>query len=204
MQEQNLRLRLKVLYVLISLLGAVTIVACSQTIQQSAMALGPSITAVQPISNPTETIDLAPSEMATQPPTLTDTPFTSPSSTVSPTPVCFHLLNPPDGSRMADTGIVKFEWEPHYGAQKYLLEITVPDGHMLAFDTFNTNVVRYMNTIPWEGIYTWQVAAMNAEGGVLCIVGPLSFSKPQFRPSLPPERNPPHPRVRDKSDTGGG
>ena len=204
MQLQDLRLRLKVLYVLIALLGANPVIACNQTMIPPKVGLGPSATSVRPSSTPTETIELIPSETPALPPTLTDTPIPSPSLSATPTPVCFHLLNPPNGSQMTETGIVKFEWEPHSGAQKYLLEITAPDGHMLAFDTFNTNVERYLISLPWEGIYAWRVAAMNAEGGVLCIVGPQSFSKPKFQPSPTPVRNPPPPRIRDKSSEGGG
>jgi hypothetical protein len=204
MQEKNLRLRWKAIYILIALLGAAPVVACNQIVQQIPVSLDPSAPSVQANSTPTETILPTPFETPTQPPTLTDTPFPSPSSTATPTPICFHLLNPSDGSLIAEVGKIKFEWEPHSGAQKYLLEITVPDGHMLAFETYNASVERYLITLPWEGIYTWQVAAMNPQGGVICIVGPLRFSKPKFEPSPTLERNPPPPRIRDESDGGGG
>ena len=204
MVDLNLRRRLNVIYVLVAFLGTALVVACYPTGEQPTAGLISGDTLAQASTTPSETNVPTPSETPTSLPTLTDTPIPSPTFTVSPTPACIHLLNPPDGSRIAELGKVKFEWEPHPGAQKYLLEITAPDGHMLAFDTFNTSLERYLNTLPWEGIYTWQVAAMNSEGGVLCIADVSSFSKPKFQPSLTPERNPPPPRNPEPPNNGGG
>lgn len=204
MVELDFRLRWLVVNFWVALLVAGLLSACYPTAKPSNVAQIPSATSVQVSDPPTETDSPTPSDTPTIPPTLTDTPIPPPTSTLSPTPACFKLLNPPEGSRVAEFGVIMFEWESLPGAQKYLLKITTPDDHMLAFDTYSASLKRYLDTIPWEGIYSWQVVGINSEGGVLCISEPLTFSKPRFQPSLTPDRNPPLPRNPEPPNTGGG
>jgi hypothetical protein len=98
------------------------------------------------------------------------------------TPACLRILSPADGASFMEDGQIIFEWEPYSEATKYRLEILTPNGKVQVFETFITSINRYLNTLPWGGIYTWRVAVLGLDGRELCLAGPFSFTKPEYIP----------------------
>ena len=172
------------------LLILVLIPACNQAKLEEMVAMTLTAIPPQPSSTYTATSEPSATPTMTQPPPPTDSPTPSPSATDTPEPPCFRLLNPPDGANLPSVGKLYFEWKPLDGAVKYLLEINAPGYRKQTFETEDTSVLRWLNTLPWEGAYSWQVTALDASGGVMCVVGPLSFSKPKFVPTSTPKREP--------------
>ena len=150
--------------------------------------------------SPTATLTLTPipSLIPTQlpPPPVTDTPpFTeTPAITEAPQPSCLGLLTPENGATLQSTGKQTFEWEPLSEASNYLLEINPPPYHnKQTFESKETSLYRWLDTIPWAGDYSWQVSALNAKGKVICVSEPFTFTKPEFVPTKTPRNEPAFP-----------
>ncbi len=105
---------------------------------------------------------------------------------VTPTSICLHVLNPPDGIEYPVLGEMKFEWESVEGAVKYRLDINSPDKTVLSYETFLTRMNRYLIMYPWGGRYTWSLSALDSHGGAICVVGPYGFTKIAYAPTQEP------------------
>jgi hypothetical protein len=168
----------------------VLVTACNPLRVEERVAM--TLTAVF-ILQPSSTNTATPAPIATLTPTPipspTATELPSPTITETPTPSCLRLLSPPDKTNLPSTGKQTFEWEPLAGAAKYLLEINAPDYHKQTFESQEPSLYRWLNTIPWEGDYYWQVTALDANGQVICTSGLFGFSKPKFIPTATPKRD---------------
>jgi hypothetical protein len=134
----------------------------------------------------TATIAPSPTITSTLPPTATATQTNTPIPSSTPTSVCLRILNPPDAIEYPELGEVKFEWEPVAGAVKYRLEMVTPMNTTVVFETFLTNVNRYLVMYPWGGIYTWKLTAIGAGNSPICVAGPFNFTKLAYAPTVKP------------------
>ena len=124
-------------------------------------------------------------------PSLTATQLPPPTITETPEPSCSGLLEPQNGATLSSIGQQTFEWEPLSEAAQYLLEIIPPEGHnKQTFQSEETSLYRWLDTIPWEGDYSWQVSALNAKGKVICVSTPFTFNKPKYVPTATPRIEP--------------
>jgi len=123
----------------------------------------------------------APANADNPQPAATDTP--APTETSTPTqPACFRLLAPENGATLGSIGKVTFSWEAMPGAARYRLEITLPTGTVLPFESGTTGHVRYLESLPLGGTFNWQVTALDAGGGAICLSEPFTFGKPEYIP----------------------
>ena len=90
---------------------------------------------------------------------------------------CVTLLHPENGSDFLAVGGVNFEWESQEGAANYILSFTYPSGQVVQFQTTETNMTRYIESMPPGGDYTWTVAAYDEGGDLICTSESLVFTK---------------------------
>ncbi len=106
-------------------------------------------------------------------PTLTPRPTQPP----TPTPLaCARLLTPQNGATLPPVGRVTFSWQPMPDAALYWLEIRLPDGQMVTFDSTGSRDL-YSETFRLDGVYYWQVSAMARGGALLCTSDAFIFHK---------------------------
>ncbi len=113
---------------------------------------------------------------ATEPPP-TEAPSGGGSSSGSGGSGCFSLLEPPNGSDFFTFGGVNFSWGAQAGAAKYVLQFTYPGGQVVQFETTETNMTRYIESMPAGGGYNWNVTAYNENGSSICTSESLLFTK---------------------------
>lgn len=102
---------------------------------------------------------------------------------------CFALLEPSGNSRLPQLGQVNFKWGSQEGATSYVLTFKYPDGTIVSFETTETNMPRYLESMPGSGDYQWDVAAYGSDGSQLCKTQPLIFSKPITKPEKTKDPN---------------
>ena len=90
---------------------------------------------------------------------------------------CLGLLHPQNGSDFFTFGPVDFQWEAQSGAASYVLSFTYPTGQVIQFSTTDTNMTRYIESMPPGGDYTWDVTAYDGNGNAICTAESLEFSK---------------------------
>jgi caspase domain-containing protein len=130
---------------------------------------------------------------STTPPSLTATATDTP--TLSSLP-CLKLLVPQNGAVLQPTGNITFSWEAMSGANKYRLEIIMPDGTVVSKETQGLSIDYSAESIPSAGTYRWQVITYDANDTILCTTTPFSLTKPEYVfptpiiPRLVPSRTP--------------
>jgi len=95
---------------------------------------------------------------------------------------CFALLEPSSNTSLPQLGPVNFKWGSQEGATSYVLTFKYPDGTIVSFETTETNMKRYLESMPGAGDYQWDVAAYGSDGSQICKTQPLIFSKPITKP----------------------
>jgi len=118
-------------------------------------------------------------------PTFTPTPTGTPVPTSTPEFRCFSLLSPSDGSALGYIGPETFTWEDQEGAVFYHLVFSNPNGYPLSLVLQKTFDVRYMESLPRGGTYTWEVTALDEAGEVICKAQPFTFTKAAFPTATP-------------------
>ena len=110
----------------------------------------------KPLPNRVVPIDTdAPGPTATVTPTSTSTATQTPTSTAAQTPtqlVSFQLLTPQDGETIPAMGKVMFSWGTMQGATLYRLEITMPNGTIIPFETEIRVLTATLNPCQWQGL----------------------------------------------------
>jgi len=191
MKDQSSLIGRILLIIVIALMTLITACNGANVDERVEMTLTALFT-FQPTSTNTDIPTIEPSTTPTYtqlPPTETQEPAASPTETQKPS--CFKLLNPPKGAYLQTTGKLYFEWDPLEGAEIYVLDISAPYGRKQQFESSVPTVMRWLDTLPSAGPYTWQVTALDANGEVMCIEGPYDFNKPKFKPtSTPKSENP--------------
>jgi hypothetical protein len=129
-----------------------------------------------PSSTATNTATQVPSQTST--PTATETNTPTPSNTPTETAIpCFHLLTPENDAELEVIGKIIFSWEAMPNATQYKLEITLPSGQTVLFETDTTERGQYMEAFRMGGTYTWKVVALNNSDNIICISTPFTFQK---------------------------
>ena len=121
---------------------------------------------------------------ATEVPTATPEPTIEsalPSGSSSGSPGVCGIIQPPAGSSLPHQGKVKFEWEGQANAQKYVVTFTDEGGNTVSFETTETSIEKYIEILPGEGNYSWDVTAYGEDGSQLCKSETVSFSKPDSK-----------------------
>lgn len=113
-------------------------------------------------------------------PTFTPTAPGTPEATATPEFRCFSLLSPQNGAQLGFVGPETFTWETQEGAVFYHLVFTHPESYPLSFILQQTFHVRYLESLPRAGTYTWELTALDAGGEVICKAQPFTFTKPKF------------------------
>ena len=119
----------------------------------------------------------------------TESPVTAVPATEEPvvreepteTPIaCVTLLSPVNGVEIPPVGKVTFSWTPMDEAGKYVLNIILPSGDVVSFETDQTFRDRYMEAFVAGGKYQWQVTAQDKDGSQICVSEIATFDKSAY------------------------
>ena len=139
------------------------------------------VTTEEPISQPITTEEPVATEEQTEVPT--ETPI-----------ACVTLLAPVNGVEIPPVGKVTFSWTSLDEAGKYVLNIILPTGDIVLFETDQTVYDRYMESFTFGGEYKWQVVAQGTDGSEICVSEIATFDKSAYQP----------PKESSGGDEGGG
>ncbi len=118
--------------------------------------------------------------VTTEEPVATEEPTEVPTET----PIaCVTLLSPVDGVEIPPVGKVTFSWTPMDEVGKYILNIILPSGNVVPFETDQTFRDRYMEAFTDGGEYQWQVVAQGKDGNKICVSEIAKFDKAAYNPS---------------------
>jgi hypothetical protein len=136
-----------------------------------------------------EVVEIVTEEIVTEEsesqPAITEEPIVTeePTETPTETPIaCVTLLTPINGVEIPPVGKVTFSWTPMDEAEKYVLNIILPSGEVVAFQTNQTFHDRYMEAFISGGEYQWQVVAQGKDGSEICISDVAKFDKSAYQP----------------------
>jgi hypothetical protein len=122
----------------------------------------------EPVSQPITTEESIVTEEPTEAPT--ETPI-----------ACVTLLTPVNGVEIPPVGKVTFSWTAMDEAGKYILNIILPTGDIVPFETDQTAYDRYMEAFVFGGEYQWQVVAQDVNGSEICVSEVTTFDKPAYQ-----------------------
>jgi hypothetical protein len=126
--------------------------------------------------------------VSTQPP-ATSAPATEPPSTEAPTTACLTNLQGPSGNSNSDpVGPIHFSWDAKDGASQYKLSIHYPNGATNSFYIDQTNITRYLESMPSGGNYSWDITAYDSSGNPICQTGQTAFAKTSYETPIPPHK----------------
>jgi len=120
----------------------------------------------------------------TQEPVVTDEPIATELPAEAPTnaPIaCVTLLTPVNGVDIPPVGKVTFSWTPMNEAGNYVLNIILPSGDIVPFETDQIFYDRYMEAFVAGGEYQWQVIAQGKDGSEICVSEIATFDKPAYK-----------------------
>jgi len=98
---------------------------------------------------------------------------------------CMSLVNPPNDKVVDYNDPVVFQWTSKVQAAKYVLTLHYPDGTYISFETTDTQLTRYFDEMRGSVNFTWDVAALDANGNEMCKSPTGSFTKPAPQPKRP-------------------
>ncbi len=151
----------------------------AQTLTAVAYNQPTSTNTAVPLPSPTMPATAVPSE----PPAPTATPAASATIAEPAAPSCLKLIEPKNGASLPATGNQNFEWEAHPQAAQYLLEIKPPPYHFnQSFESAETSLNRWLDTLPWAGDYAWHVIALDSSGEAICTSGESDLQQAEVRP----------------------
>jgi hypothetical protein len=117
--------------------------------------------------------------ITTEEPIVTEEPTETPTET----PIaCVTLLTPVSGVEIPPVGKVTFSWTALDEAGKYVLNIILPSGDIVPFETAQTFYDRYMEGFSLGGEYQWQVVAQDENGIEICVSEIAKFDKSAYQP----------------------
>ncbi len=124
----------------------------------------------------------------TEQPTATETQ--APTKAPSKTPLsCLALLTPPNGAEIPAIGKVTFSWTPVNEATFYALNIMLPSGELVSFETKQTFRDQYMEAFSAGGNYQWKVIAEDRKRNEICSSEPAAFSKSSYKQPKQPNND---------------
>lgn len=132
-----------------------------------------------------EVVEIATEEPVSQPITIEEPIVTEdPTKTPTETPIaCVTLLSPINGTEIPPVGKVTFSWTAISEAGKYTLNIILPSGDIVPFETDQTVYDRYMEAFSAGGEYQWQVIVQDINGSKICASEVAKFDKFAYNPS---------------------
>jgi hypothetical protein len=140
------------------------------------------------ISEVLATSEVSTEAPATQEPVATEAPTAAELLTEPPTEIpteppltCVTLLTPENGADIPSVGKVTFSWTPLDEAGSYILNIILPSGEMVLFETDQATHDRYMEAFVAGGEYQWQVIAQGPDGSEICVSEVATFDKPEYQ-----------------------
>ena len=95
---------------------------------------------------------------------------------------CVTVIGPGNNVVIPSIGKTTFSWSPMELAASYVLEIIMPSGTVVPFNTDQTSFPLYMESFSPAGIYQWRVIAFDNQGSELCTSEPFSFGKEYYEP----------------------
>jgi hypothetical protein len=119
--------------------------------------------------------------VVTEEPVATEPPTEAPPT--EPPLACVTLLTPVNGVNIPPVGKVTFSWTSMGEAGSYVLNIILPSGETVSFETDQTFRDRYMEAFVAGGEYQWQVIAQDTDGSEICVSEVASFDKPVYKNS---------------------
>ncbi len=152
-----------------------------------------------------EVVEIATEEIVTEAPVSQPITTEEPILTEEPTetPIaCVTLLTPVNGVGIPPVGKVTFSWTPIDKTGKYVLNIILPSGDIVPFETDQTFYDRYMEAFLVGGEYQWQVVVQGKDGSEICASEVAKFNKSAYEP---PKGNSGENNSEENSgNTGGG
>jgi len=128
-------------------------------------------------------VEIATEEIVTEEsvsqPITTEEPIVTEEQTEIPI-ACVTLLTPVNGVEIPPVGKVTFSWSPLDEAGKYVLNIILPSGDIVPFETDQTLHNQYMEAFLAGGDYQWQVVAQSKDGSEICVSEVANFNKPVY------------------------
>jgi hypothetical protein len=152
-----------------------------------------------------EVVEIATEEIVTEAPVSQPITTEEPILTEEPTetPIaCVTLLTPVNGVEIPPVGKVTFSWTAMNEAGKYVLNIILPSGDIVPFETDQTFIDRYMEAFVTGGDYQWQVVAQGSDGSEFCVSEVAIFDKPAYQ--QPKNNSGGNNSDGDGSESGGG
>ena len=125
------------------------------------------------------TEEIVTEESVSQPVTTEESIVTEePTETPTETPIaCVTLLTPVNGVEIPPVGKVTFSWTAMDETGKYVLNIILPSGDIVSFETNQTFHNQYMEAFSMGGEYQWQVVAQGIDGSEICVSEVAKFDK---------------------------
>ncbi len=123
---------------------------------------------------------------------------TEPPATQAPTTggttggnACVNVTSPANSSSLPQSGPTTFSWDANPNASRYIVTIQYPNGATALFETTDTSITRYMESMPAGGSYSWDITALDASGNQVCKTDTITFSKEKYE--KPPRKVEPPP-----------
>jgi hypothetical protein len=114
----------------------------------------------------------------------------APTKAPSKTPLsCVTLLTPPNGAEIPAMGKVTFSWNPMNEATFYALNLMLPSGETVSFETKQTFREQYMEAFSAGGKYEWKVIAQDRKRSEICSSALATFSKPAYEQPKQPRND---------------
>lgn len=119
-------------------------------------------------------------------PTATKLPTITPTQTAMS---CVTLLSPANEIEIPAIGKITFAWEAMRNATFYVLNITLPSGVIVSWETDQTSRDQYMEAFPAGGEYQWNVVVQDRKKSEICSSEVATFSKAVYYAPRPTEDN---------------
>ncbi len=130
-----------------------------------------------------EVAEIATEEIVTEESVSQPVTTEEPTETPTETPIaCVTLLSPVNGVEIPPVGKITFSWTPMNEAGKYVLNVILPSGDIVPFETDQTFHDQYMEAFWVGGEYHWQVVAQSKDGNKICISEVAKFEKSAYNP----------------------
>ncbi len=137
-----------------------------------------------------EVVEIVTEEIVTETPATQESITTEePILTEEPTEIpiaCVTLLTPVNGVEIPPVGKVTFSWTAIDEAGRYVLNIVLPSGDTVPFETDQTFHNQYMEAFSTGGEYQWRVVALGKDGSEICVSEIIRFNKSAY---TPPQNN---------------
>ncbi len=126
----------------------------------------------------------------TEPSATTESSATPISATATSAVSSCLTITSPTASNFDAVGPVTFSWEGRSDASKYTLTIHLPNGSDMTFDTTDTSITRYLESMPAGGTYTWDITVYDNAGNAICQTGESTFTKVRYETPVPNRKAP--------------